>query len=44
MNKEEVIKTIEDLQISYDEFWVLSSSALVLRNLWNGSLNHMRNS
>ncbi len=34
MKKEELIKVIEDLGISYEEFWILSSSALVLRDLF----------
>ena len=34
MNKEEVIALIESLDINYDEFWVLSTSALVLRGLY----------
>lgn len=33
MKKQEVIKVIEDLGIDYEEFWLLSSSALVLRDL-----------
>ena len=32
MNKDELIKLIESLGIDYDEFWILSTSALVLRN------------
>lgn len=32
--KEELIKIIEDLKISKSEFWMLSSSALVLRELF----------
>ena len=34
MNKEEIIKLIESLEIDYEEFWILSSSALVLRGLY----------
>lgn len=32
MNKEELVELIESLGIDFDEFWVLSSSALVLRD------------
>lgn len=34
MNKEELIELIESLDIDYEEFWILSSSALVLRDLF----------
>lgn len=34
MNKEELIKVIEDLKIDKEEFWILSTSALVLRGLF----------
>ena len=34
MNKEELIKLIESLEIDYEEFWILSSSALLLRDLF----------
>lgn len=34
LNKEELIKLIESLGIDYEEFWVLSSSALVLREMY----------
>ena len=34
MNKEELIKLINTLKISRDEFWVLSSGALVLRGIY----------
>lgn len=34
MNKDELLKLIESLKISPEEFWVLSSSALVLRDLF----------
>lgn len=34
MNKEELLELIESLNISKDEFWILSSSALVLRDLF----------
>lgn len=33
MNKEEVKKLISELKIDKEEFWILSSSALVLRDL-----------
>lgn len=31
MNKQELINVIESLGIDYDEFWILSTSALVIR-------------
>ena len=34
MNKKELIELIESLNISPEEFWILSSSALVLRDLF----------
>ncbi|MBR6690662.1 MAG: hypothetical protein IKL65_04965 [Bacilli bacterium] len=34
MNKKELLELIESLKIDKDEFWVLSSSALVLRGLF----------
>jgi len=34
MEKEELIKLIESLNIDVEEFWVLSTSALVLRDLF----------
>ena len=34
MNKEELIELIESLKIDKDEFWILSSGALVLRGLF----------
>ena len=34
LNKEEIIKLIESLGINYEEFWVLSTSALVLRGMY----------
>ena len=34
MNKEELIKLIESLDIDTEEFWVLSSGALVLRGIY----------
>jgi len=35
MNKEQLIDLIESLGIDYEEFWILSSSALVLRDLFD---------
>ena len=34
INKDELIKLIDDLEIDLEEFWVLSSSSLVLRGLF----------
>lgn len=34
MPKEELIQLIETLDIDYDEFWILSTSALVMRDLF----------
>lgn len=34
MNKEELIKLIESLNIDPEEFWIVSSSALVMRELF----------
>ena len=34
MNKEELIELIESLKIDSEEFWILSSGALVLRGLY----------
>ena len=34
MNKEELLKLLNSLKINKEEFWILSSSALVLRNLF----------
>ena len=34
MNKQELINLIETLGIDYEEFWILSSSALVIRDLF----------
>lgn len=34
MSKEELIVLIESLGIDYDEFWILSTSALVMRDLF----------
>lgn len=35
MNKEELLELIKSLKISSSEFWILSSSALVLRGLYD---------
>jgi len=37
MQKKELIKLIESLKISKDEFWILSSSALVLRGIYQSA-------
>ena len=34
MNKEELIKMIESLKLDKDEFWILSSGALVIRGIY----------
>lgn len=34
MNKEELIKLIETLKLDKNEFWILSSSALVIRGIY----------
>lgn len=34
MNKEELLKLLQTLKLNKEEFWILSSSALVLRNLY----------
>ena len=34
MNKEELLKLLDSLKLDKEEFWILSSSALVLRNLF----------
>ena len=34
MNKDELIKLIDSLEIDLEEFWILSSSSLVLRGLF----------
>ncbi len=34
MNKEELINVIENLGIDYEEFWILSTSALIIRGLY----------
>jgi hypothetical protein len=34
MNKSELIKLIESLNIDKEEFWLLSSSALVIRGIY----------
>lgn len=35
MNKDELIKLIDSLEIDLEEFWILSSSSLVLRGLFS---------
>lgn len=35
MNKDELIKLIKSLKIDKEEFWVLSSGALVLREIYD---------
>lgn len=37
MNKQELIELIESMKIDKEEFWILSTSALVLRNLYDTS-------
>ena len=37
MNKEELLKLLESIKIDREEFWVLSSSALVLRDLFDSA-------
>ena len=37
MKKQDVIKVIENLKIDLDEFWILSSSALVMRDLFEAA-------
>lgn len=34
MNKEALLSLLKELQIDTNEFWLLSSSALVLRGIW----------
>lgn len=34
MNKEELLELIKDLKLDKEEYWILSSSALVLRGLY----------
>ena len=34
MNKEELIKLVKSLKIDRDEFWILSSGALVIRGIY----------
>lgn len=34
MNKEELLELLKTLKLNKEEFWILSSSALVLRNLF----------
>ena len=40
MNKEELLKLLETLKINKEEFWILSSSALVLRDLFPDAGDH----
>ena len=35
LNKEEVVSLVESLDIDFEEFWILSTSALVLRGLYD---------
>ena len=35
MTKPELLELIESLNLDYDKFWILSSSALVLRELFD---------
>lgn len=37
MNKQELIELIESLKLNKDEYWILSSSALVLRDLYESA-------
>ena len=37
MNKTELIELIESLKLNKDEFWILSSSALVLRDIYESA-------
>ena len=37
MDKQELLDLIETLKISAEEFWILSSSALVLRDLFDNA-------
>ena len=37
MNKEELLNLIESLKISKEEFWILSSGALVLRDIYESA-------
>lgn len=37
MNKEELIKLLKNLKLNSSEFWVLSTSALVLRDLFDSA-------
>lgn len=34
MNREEIIKLIESLKIDKNEYWILSSGALVIRGIY----------
>ena len=35
MKKEKIVELVESLGLDYDDFWILSTSALVLRDLWD---------
>lgn len=37
MNKEELIKLIESLKLNKNEYWILSSGALVIRGIYPGA-------
>ena len=37
MNKEKLLELLENLKIDKEEFWILSSSALVLRDLFDSA-------
>ncbi|NCA66924.1 MAG: hypothetical protein EOM87_02550 [Clostridia bacterium] len=37
MNKEELLELLQSLKIDKEEFWILSSSALVLRDLFDSA-------
>ncbi len=37
MNKEELLNLIESLKISKEEFWILSSGALILRGIYESA-------
>lgn len=39
MNKEELIKLIESLKLNKDEYWILSSGALVIRGIYPDALD-----
>lgn len=34
MNKDEVIKILDDLKLNKEEYWLVSSSALVMRDIY----------